>query len=133
MGWMERKLDEIASSVSLQGERTRLAFASGMAETLKGLRIKGARPRPIIPNAVNQASGGRLVGWSVRASGGDVTLTFRDGADVSGDPIGTAAITNGTSSTHPLMPAGISFVSSLFVEVTGAGTPVGAVWIGAVD
>lgn len=132
MGYVDEKLAEIGTKVEFESERTRLAFAAAMAETLKGLRIAGALSRPIAPNAVNYNAGGRLVGWSVRALGGDILLTLRDGHDVGGDVVATINLSTGQSSTVPLMPTGVSFVESLYVEFSGAGTPVGAVWIGKV-
>lgn len=134
MGWVEDTLERLASTVALEGEKTRLEMAAGLAETQRGLRIDGARARQVVPNAVNDVAGGRLVGWSVRAVGGDVTLTFHDGHDAGGDVIAaTADLAAGASETHTAMPAGVSYVEALYIEVTGTGTVTGAVWIGAVD
>lgn len=133
MGWVEDKIEHIAAAVSLEAERTRLEVAQAFAQTQRGLRIDGALARPIIPNAMNYLGGRRLVGWSVRAAGGDVTITLRDGHDASGEVIGTIALVAGQSETVTVMPAGVSFAEGLYVASTGAGAPVGALWIGAVD
>jgi hypothetical protein len=138
VGWFEDKIEEklgdLAATVSLEGDKTRTEMAAALGQSIRGLRINGARPRPISPNAANVSAGGRLVGWSVRASGGTVALTFHDGNDATGDVIGaTALLADGASETHSVMPAGIAFVQSLYVEVTGTGVPVGALWFGAVD
>jgi hypothetical protein len=135
VGWAETKLIEIGTAVEFQAERTRQAFAAGMAETQRSLRLQGALSRPIVPNALNYGSGGRLVGWSLRAAGGDVVINLRDGHDTGGDVIATIPLANGTSQTFAAPVSGISFAESLYAEVTGAGAAgvVGAVWLGAVD
>lgn len=138
MSWVEDKIEEklghLATAVAEDGQKTRLAFAQAMAETVRGLRVAGSLPRPIVGNAVNYSAAGRLVGWSVRAQGGEVVLNLYDG--IAPDPsryLGAIDLASGASQTVSMMPAGVSFVDSLYVESTGAGTPVGAVWIGAVD
>lgn len=138
MGWVDDKVSEklghIATAIAEDGERTRLAFAQAMAESVRGSRIDGALPRPLTPNAVNYAGAGRLVGWSVRASGGEVILDLYDGPGA--DPsryLGAIDLASGASQTVWLGPAGVSVVESLYVAASGAGTPLGSVWIGAVD
>lgn len=135
MGWIEDKLEKVAAAVAAEGERTRLEIAAGLAETLRGLRIDGARYRPIIPNAVNDNAAGRLVGWSLRADDGPVVVTLHDGLSADADPIATIALAADTSDTATIMPAGVSYVDGLYAEVTTAngGTVAGALWIGAVD
>jgi len=137
VGWLEEKLadkvEHLATTVALEGQATRAELAQAFAQTVRGLRVDGALARPIVPNAMNYNAGRRLVGWSVRAEGGDVALTLRDGHDVSGDVIAVVSLTTGQERTHTIMPAGISFVEGLYVQATGSGTPVGALWISAVD
>lgn len=136
MSWVEDKTAHIATAVALEGERTRLALAAGLAETQRGLRIDGALARPLLPNAVNYAAGGRLVGFSLRAvaGGGDCIVNLYDGtAPDANRYLATVDLNDGTSTTVPLPVSGVSFVDGLYVEVTGGGTPVGAEWIGAVD
>jgi hypothetical protein len=127
VGWLDEKIEgklaDLGAAVAAEGEKTRAGFAQAMAETIRGERIKGARPRQITLNATNATAG-----WSVRAVGGTLTLTFRDG-DAGGDVIAApAALTDGQTTTHPLTAAGISFVQGLYVEATGTGTAVGALW-----
>lgn len=136
MGWLDEKIEgklaDLGAAVAVEGEKTRAGFAQAMAETIRGQRIKGARPRQITLNAANATSGGELAGWSVRAVGGPLTLTFRDG-DAGGDVIAApATLADGQATTQPLTAAGISFVQNLYVEATGTGTAVGALWF-AVD
>jgi hypothetical protein len=135
VGWVEDKIEHLAATVALEGERTRAELATAFAQTQRGLRVDGALARPIVPNAVNYNSGRRLVGWSLRASAGDVVINLRDGHDAGGDVIGSIALAAGQSQTKTLMPAGVAFVEGLYVEATGAGAAavVGALWIGAVD
>jgi hypothetical protein len=74
VGWIddkiEAKIEELAAGVASEGQRTRLELASALAESVRGQRIDGALPRPVRANASNYSAGGRLVGWSIRATGG---------------------------------------------------------------
>jgi hypothetical protein len=138
VGWIETKIEEklgdLAGAVADEGLKTRTELSGALAQTIRGQRINGARPRAITPNAANATYGGRLVGWSLRAAGGNVALTFRDGRDATGDVIAaTADLATGQAETHTVMSAGVSFTESLYVEATGTGTPVGALWFAAVD
>jgi hypothetical protein len=145
VGWIEQKIEEklgeLAAATVAEGEKTRTEMASALAQSVRGLRIDGARARPVSPNTLNVQTGGRLVGWSVRAvdngGGGTVQINFRDGR-ADGDVIAVAAVLNvGQADTHAAMPAGVSFAEGLYVEVIATGTPAatvtGSAWIGAVD
>lgn len=132
MGWVEDKLGHLAQAIADEGERTRLAMAAGLEETRRGLRVDGAASRPVSPNAINVNAAGRLAGWSLRSAGGNV-IVLHDGADTSGDVLAVINLADQQSETRWLLPAGVSFVQSLYVEVTGAGTLTGALWRGAVD
>lgn len=138
MSWLEEKLEgtlgRLISTVENEGTRTRAALSAALEATERGLRLQGALPRPITPNAVNYAGAGRLVGWSIRAAGGEVVLDFYDGPGA--DParyVGSLDLAAGTSQTVPMMPGGVSITEQLYVAASGAGTPAGALWIGAVD
>lgn len=131
MGLLDKELDKLTATVTREALETRAELAASFTATLRGARIDAALPRPIRPNATNYGAGGRLVGWSVRASGGEVILNLRDG-DAGGDVIATVDLAAGTSQTFSGVP-GVSFVDGLFVESVGVGVPVGAVWIGAAD
>lgn len=134
MGWVEEKIEHLASTVALEGERTRLELSAGLAESVRGLRIDGALPRPARVNAMQYSSGGRLVGWSLIATGGPVRVFLRDGNDSSGDVVAVIDLLDGENQTQWVGPGGISFVDGLYADApitTGALT--GSVWIGAVD
>jgi hypothetical protein len=137
VGWIEQKIEEklgeLAAATVAEGEKTRTEMASALAQSVRGLRIDGARARPVSPNTLNVQTGGRLVGWSVRADGGTVQINFRDGR-ADGDVIAaTPLLAAGASDTHDAMPAGVAFAEGLYVEVTGTGAATGSSWIGAVD
>ena len=140
MGWVETKLEHLASTVALEAETTRLQVAAGLAQTQRGLRIDGAASRPL-PPAGGVVYGGtrRLVGWSARETGGtnDVSVDLYDGGDAGAvDParlVATFNVPAGRSVAHTVMPAGISFGEGLFAVVTGTGVLRGAALIGAVD
>jgi hypothetical protein len=134
MGFVDDKIAAVAAQVTLESERTRTELADQFSQTVRGLRIDGALPRPFRTNAENYTAAGRLVGWSLRASGADATITFRDGHNTDADPIATVVIPAGKSDTTSAPGSGVSFVDALYAEVApGSGTIVGAVWIGAVD
>lgn len=140
MGWVETKADDaigkIAAVFTEESERTRLAFAQAMAETVRGSRIDGALARPVQTGAVNYAAAGRLVGWALRVAGGPAALDLFDGPgpDPSRYVASISLPSDGAASTVSMMPGGVSFTDSLFVaQTSGAGTVTGALWIGAVD
>jgi hypothetical protein len=65
-------------------------------------------------------TGGRLVGWSVRADGGTVQINFRDGR-ADGDVIAVTPLLAAGATRTSAMPAGVAFAEGLYVEVTGTG------------
>jgi hypothetical protein len=140
VGWGEDKIEHIAAAVALEGDRTRSAFAAGLAETQRSMRVDGAAYRPL-PAAGGLVYGGsrRLVGWSVRETGGanPVSVDLYDGVDAGAvDPtrlVATFTVAAGGSLSHHAMPAGVAFVDGLFAVVSGTGLLRGALHIGAVD
>jgi hypothetical protein len=133
VSWAEKKLAEIGAAVADEGDRTRMEMAAALAQTVRGLRINGARPRPITPNAVNVGAGGRLVGWSLLATGGPVRILLHDGGAASADLIAVIDLADQENQSQWMGPGGIAFAEALYVECTGAGTLTGALHIGAVD
>lgn len=138
MGWVEDKIESafgsLISTVENEGERTRAALSAALQATQRGNRLQGALSRPVTANQVNYAGAGRLVGWSIRASGGEVILDLYDGPNA--DPnryVGSIDLASGSSQTVSMAPGGISITEQLYVAASGAGTPLGALWIGAVD
>jgi hypothetical protein len=140
MGWVENKLEHLATAVAAEGDKTRLEMAAGLAQTQRGLRVDGAASRPL-PVAGGVVYGGarRLVGWSVRETGGTnpVSVDLYDGSDAGAiDParlVAAFTVPAGGSTTKSIMPAGISFGEGLFAVVTGTGVLRGVALIGAVD
>jgi hypothetical protein len=65
VGWIENKLEEklgdLAAAVAVEGEKTRTEMASALAQSVRGLRIDGARARTISPNTLNVGAGGRFL------------------------------------------------------------------------
>jgi hypothetical protein len=139
-GWVEDKLESVAATVALEAERTRDALSAGLAETQRGMRVDGAAYRPLPPaGGVVYGGARRLVGWSVRETGGTnaASVDLYDGGDAGAiDPtrlVGTFTVPAGGSIVAHQMPAGIAFVQGLFAVITGTGVLRGALWIGAVD
>jgi len=126
-------IEKLTSTIVQEAEKTRDALAAGFRASVRGQRLQGALPRPVYPNAVNYSGAGRLVGWSIRATGGEVVLNLYDGPAADPDRyIGAVDLASGASQTISI-DHGVSIVDQLYVESTGAGTPAGALWIGAVD
>jgi hypothetical protein len=140
VGWIEDKLEHVAATVALEGARTRSEVAAGLAETQRGQRVDGAAYRPL-PAAGGVVYGGsrRLVGWTVRETGGTnpASVDLYDGGDAGAvDParlVATFTVPAGGSIAHHAMPAGVAFVDGLFAVVSGTGVLRGAVHLGAVD
>lgn len=133
MGHLEDKLEHFVATVALESERTRLAFAAGLSEFVRGQRVTGAIRRDLRGRGKLYTVAGALVGWSVRAVGGAVTIDLYDGHDNTGDLLASISLAAGASDAQTMMPAGVTFADGIFADVQGAGTVLGAVWIGAVD
>lgn len=134
MGYVDSQLEKLTTTFVQEQEKTRIALAEAFHGSLRGQRLTGALPRPVQANAANYTAAGRLVGWSIRANAGELVLNLYDGP--AADParfIGAIDLPAGTSQTVWMGPGGVSLTEGLYVESTGAGTPVGAVWIGAGD
>jgi len=112
-----------------EGQETTAAV---LAVTQNANRLRGNRPVPIGTGGRILAWGGpgRLVGWTLAAGAADVTVTFRDSHDTSGDPVaGPITVTANTSQVFALPAGGAGFGDGLFVDATG--TFSGVAWIGA--
>lgn len=132
MGILGDKIDEKVTNALLASERHMAEIAVGLAAFQNGHRITAARSLPV--NVARAWGGsGRVVGWSVKATGGPVTVYLRDSRDVEGQVLAVIDLTDGQHETVSLAPGGVSFGEGLFLDKTGAGTLAGAVWLGAVD
>jgi hypothetical protein len=123
-------------SLPMELERMGAKLASGLSEFHNGNRLTAARYVDVSRRLVSTGSG-RLVGWSLRNSHAtDVaTVNIRNSRDASGDIVATLALSGGEDSSIWLGPGGVDFGEALYLDVTGpgAGSLVGAVWLGAVD
>jgi hypothetical protein len=127
-------IDHVAGEIAGSEQRILSRVAAGLTETRNGLRVAAARPVPIIPNRPVNSGPARLVGWSVRASGGPATLTVYDSRDDSGDVLAVVQLaTDGATGNHWMGPAGVSAGEAVSVYVTGAGTVTGSLYLGSVD
>jgi hypothetical protein len=129
--FVDDKLSHLATTVALEAQRTREAFAAGQQETKDALRVTGSRPTPFRPGQVTSAAG-RLVGWSLLAGAAAAIVTFYDGQTTDGDVVAVVVIPANDSRTQPIPIPGVAFVHGLFATVVG-GPVTGAVWLGAVD
>jgi hypothetical protein len=130
----QKLLEKIVGAVESTGERLDNRIRAGFAQTEKGLRLTGARNRPVYPNSLVWGGPGRLMGWNLRATGTDpagVTVTVHDGRDTAGEQLLTVDLAAGDVATVWLGPSGVSVTEALFLAADG---PVaGSVYLGAVD
>jgi hypothetical protein len=115
---------------------------SDLAESIGGITLQAARPVTLTlgtsTGSLLSGVGGRLVGWSIRESGGvnPLVIRFRNGCDNQQPIIGEAYAPAGQVAAQ-WMPPGVSFTEGLYLEVvTGAGLSgslEGAVYLGAAD
>jgi len=134
VSWQD-DLTRVIGELPLAFEKIRTELAEGVQQYQNAVRLRGARYVPIGTGGrpLVYAGPGRLVGWSLHATGGAVTVVLRDSRDGGGDAIGAIELAAGTSQTVPAPGGGVSFVEGLFAVVSGAGTLEGSVWLGAVD
>lgn len=134
----EDKIAAAIAAIPLELERVRDELTEGLQQFHNGVPLQGARYVPVGATGRTMAWGGsgRLVGWSLRATGGPVTVVIRDARNLdSGDPFAYIELTDASSSNLWFGPGGISFVEGLYVQqvAPGAGVVQGAVYLGAVD
>jgi hypothetical protein len=119
--------------VELQKVSTELSV--GLQQYANGNRLRGARA--VVVGAAGRpllwAGPGRLVGWSVHAVGGAVTVVLHDSRDASGDTLAAIELAAGASQSFWAGPGGVSFGEGLYATISGAGAVEGALWLGAVD
>lgn len=141
MGRGEEKLDRLPELF----ERYTAELASGLRSFEGAIALRGARYVEItsVPNAAGQSAGlmaqngqGRLVGWSLRATGGAVTVLIRDSADAdNGRIVGALELAAETSDSQSFGD-GVSFTQGLWVAVArpanGLGQLQGSLFVGAV-
>ena len=119
-------------ALPMELQRITSELRAGLAEFHNGTRITGARYIGV-NRRLAWGGTGRLVGWSVQATGGPVRCLLRDGHDESGDVLAVIDLVDTESDNQWFGPGGISFGEALYLDVTGAGTLIGSVWLGAVD
>lgn len=130
---IQTTLAEAIARMLLAQEQLRTELASGLQQFHNGQRLQGARAVDVGPTGRGPlvwGGDGRLVGWSLRATGDDpVVVHLTTGA---GDVL--AVLEVAASSTQWFGPGGVSFADGLRLEVIGAaGDLAGAVYVGAVD
>jgi hypothetical protein len=132
---LDEHLIDTLAQVPLELERLRNVTEAGLAQSHNSAPLTGARHLVAGPagRAMAWGGAGRLVGWSVRSTGGASTVTLRDSRDTSGEIIAVINLVAETSETQCLPAPGISFGEGLNATVTGPGVLEGAYWLGAVD
>jgi hypothetical protein len=121
------------AAIPLEIDRIRSTFEAGLAQFTGTSRLDAARYLPAGGRALAWDGRGRLVGWSLQAVDGPVTLIVRDGRDEHGEPVAVVDLADAQTATVWLGPGGVSCPNGLYLDRTGAGTLAGAVWLGAVD
>lgn len=138
-----RSTDQLVAAIEaipLQFARMQAELTQGLQESHNGQLLLGARPLQVGATGANTlawAGPGRLVGWSVRATGGAMTVLIRDARSDSGDILAAIELAAGQAQTIWLGPGGVSFGEGIYVQavqaVPGNGAIQGAVYLGAVD
>ncbi|MDO8107151.1 hypothetical protein Q6348_08070 [Isoptericola sp. b441] len=133
MGAVEQQLQQLATSF----DRYAAQLASGLRSFEGAIALRAARNVPVGAGGrtLAQNGQGRLVGWSLRATGGPVTVAIRDSTQAdNGDYLAFVELAAETSETVALGD-GVSFVNGLYIVAssTGAGVLQGSVWVGAVS
>jgi hypothetical protein len=135
MSAVSANLEAIAARTQMAVEGMHAELSAGLAQFQAGLRIDGARY--VNPGRGMLTNGrARLVGWSLRATGGAVAATLHNGTDATGDVVAVLDLDPAAgrpSQTVTLTGPGISCPAGLFIAVSGPGQLVGAVHLGAVD
>jgi hypothetical protein len=129
---LNRENDQAAwIGIEMQLERIHAELQAGLAQFQGTGRIDGARYLPAgRPEAWNGRA--RLVGWSVRAEAGAVSVTLRNG-DEHGDVVAVIELPTAGADTAWFGPSGIACPDGLYIQTSGAGVLAGGVFIGAVD
>jgi hypothetical protein len=130
---IEQRIEKLGGAISLEALRTREAVATAFAQTQRGLVVQGALARSVVGGAVNINGGGRLVGWSLLATGGPVRIVLHDGRAPDADVIAVIDLADSENQSQWMGPGGVSFTEALYVETSGTGALTGALHIGAVD
>lgn len=133
------KLLAAIEALPLAFERMSAELSEGLQPFHQGVPLQGARYVPVGVTgsaALAWAGTGRLAGWSLRATGGPVSIVVRDSRMSGGDIIACVELAAEASETIWL-GGGVSFIEGLYVQTVagGAGTGViqGALYVGAVD
>ena len=114
-----------------------------LAETLGGVMLRAARPVQVLTTTSGTArplsSPGRLVGWSMRETGGAAPAVVRlyDGRDNAAPLVASLSLPQGSDRIAWLAPGGVSLQEGLYVEcVAGGGLSQlveGCVYLGAAE
>lgn len=127
-------------AIPVQFARMQDELAAGLQEFHNGQELRAARPLQIGATGANTlawAGPARLVGWSVRATDGPMTVLLRDARSDSGDILAAIELAAGQSQTVWLGPGGVSAGEGIYVQavqaVPATGAIQGAIYLGSVD
>jgi hypothetical protein len=114
-----------------------------LAQSLGGIMLRGARPVPIGSAAAGSnrplSSPGRIVGWSLHETSGTNPALVRlfDGRDTTGSLLASVQVAASPAAASCnntwFGTSGISVTDALYVDVSGAGTIEGTLYLGGVD
>jgi hypothetical protein len=134
--------DQAEPEGDIQFVRWLSQMQTDLAQSIGGITLQAARPHTLTLGSAtgSQLSGvaGRLVGWSVRETGGvnPLAARLRNGAD-NAQPIIAEIYAEAGKVDTKWLPPGVSFTEGLYLEVvtgTGLSTSIeGTVYIGAAD
>lgn len=136
-----REIIAAIEAIPIRLEQVAAEVRAGLTEFKGTTRLQGARVVPIGAAGGRDLAStgeGRLVGWSLRATGAHATVVLRDSRGAAtGDKIAfidlPASALEPVTETVWLGTGGISFTEGLFAEVITTGDVQGALYLGAVD
>jgi hypothetical protein len=109
-------------------------LSAGLSESHNARPVDAARYLPAGGRKLAWGAPGRLVGWSVHAVDGPVTVYLRDGRDESSEEFAIVDLVEGETNAQWFGPGGVAFTEALYAhQAAGGGRLVGSWWIGAVD
>lgn len=135
------RLADALEALPMVFERYSAEMREGLGLYHNAIRLMGMRPVQVGvtgSSSLLTTGPGRLCGWSLRATAGDVTVLLRDSrgdAGATGDILATVELlaSTGNKSDTQSLNYGVSFGEGVYLQAVGAGQLQGAVFIGAVD
>lgn len=121
-------------ALPMELERIGANITQGLSEFHEGQRITAARYVDVARAPLLWGDKCRLLGWSLRSTGGPAQITLRNGRDDSAEPVALVDLAADASSNQQLAGgSGVAVGEALWLQKTGAGELAGVVYLGVAD